>query len=366
MIPIYQPWLTELEREYALKAIDSGWISSRGEFIEQFEDAFAKYVGTKYAVATNTGTAACHLAVLCSEVGDGEVLVPNLTYVATPNSVVQAGATPVFCDVNEFTWNMETDIEDMIGPKTRAIFAVHLFGNPISHVFLDHITKKHNLILIEDACESLGGGYYDDVKGFVKTGNWGLCAAFSLFANKTATIGEGGMLVTNDENVYKKAVKYRGQGHISDYYHDVIGFNYRMTNIAAAIGCAQMQRIEEIQARKKYIWDKYQEYLPYELTQFVHFAHRHSHWMFGINAGNAASIRAKLALDGIDSRPMFVPMTDLPPYKNHKGPSTQVYKDLYRSVLILPSYPQLTDEQIEYICDKTKKHLDEEYNGQEQ
>lgn len=363
-IPIYTPWITDLEKEYANKALSSGWISSKGEFIEQFEDLFAKYIGVKYAVSVCNGSAACHLCLVASDIGQAEVLCPTLTFVATANAIANSNNKPVFMDSNVLTWNCDTPVnEELINQDVKAIFAVHLLGNPVNYLYLKDLCKRYNLILIEDACESLGAYYKSGPTAKKKmTGSWGLCSAFSFWGNKSLTIGCGGMLCTDDENVYQQAKLYRDSGtpdKKNPYDHTVIGFNYSLSNIHAAIGVAQMIRIEEIQQQKKRVWDRYWAKLK-DGMQFTPKNHVHSHWMIAVLVNDYAKAKKALAKNGVDSRPMFTRMSQLTPYRYcAKTKDDQISEYLEKQVLMLPSYPELPDFEIDRICDIVKPYLEE-------
>lgn len=369
--PIYKPWITELELEYATDAIKSGWISSKGKYIDELESEFAEFVGTKYALTVCNGTAACHLAMLSLGIGVGdEVIVPNLTFVATANAVSYVGATPVFADPNIHTWNCGyREIKERITKNTKAVFAVHLFGNPIDYWDLQHL-RQQGILVAEDACESIGSFFRTGFNTTKMTGNFGDVGVFSLYANKSLCSGEGGLLVTNNKSIYEKAKLLRGQGQTHQYFHPVIGYNYRMTNVAAAIGLAQLRRRSEILAEKRRVYDRYNERLG-NYGQKVLDGHYHGGWMIGIKCPRKldwigeTGIKNTLAAFGIETRPMFWPMTSLPPYRKdyENSPNKWGYfiddrkryphsYHLFETVVILPSYPQLSNNDIDFICDK--------------
>lgn len=358
MIPIYKPWLTDLETEYANKAVASGWISSQGPYIQQFEEEFAKFIGVKYAVGVNNGTAACHLALLAAGIRPGDkVITTNLSFVATANAIKYCGAIPVFVDVDPSTWNMDMQqVEDAITPDVKAIFCVHLLGNPCDYEALNRIKNKYNIKIIEDACESIGASSHCR-----KTGSWFDVGAFSFFGNKTITTGEGGMITTNSKEIYDLARLLRGQGQTDRYFHPIVGYNYRLTNVAAAIGCAQLLRIEEIIANKRRVYNRYidnilntkngwfnfSNLLNIGITQRVLPNSEHGYWMFGIK--NRELYRnAKQYSNYFDTRAMFYPMTDLPPYKQYNCPGEEA-KNLAETAFMLPSYPELTNDEIDMI-----------------
>ena len=241
-IPVAEPLLDGRETEYVLECLQTNWISSQGKFITQFESAFAEYCGVRHAIAVNNGTAALHLCLLALGVKAGdEVIVPSLTYVATANAVRYCNATPVFVDNDLRTFNIDAnEIAAKITPSTKAIIPVHLYGHPADMDPILEIADKHRLFVVEDAAEAVGARYKDS-----RAGGIGTCAAFSFFGNKIITTGEGGMVTTNDEAIAARLRMLKGQGMDPDrrYWFPIIGYNYRMTNIAAAIGLAQLEQM---------------------------------------------------------------------------------------------------------------------------
>ena len=256
MIPVFAPWLSENVRRYVLDCVDSGWISSLGQYVGRFERDFATFCEARHAVATSNGTTALHLCLATLEIGPGdEVLVPDLTFVSTANVVRYTGATPVLVDSEPRTWGMDpADARRKITPRTRAIIPVHLYGHPVDMDPLLALAAEHGLDIVEDAAEAHGARY----KG-QRVGALGRIGAFSFYGNKIITTGEGGMVVTNDPKLAERAAFLRD--HAMDprrrYYHPEIGFNYRMTNIQAAIGCAQLEQADAILARRKVIAGAY-------------------------------------------------------------------------------------------------------------
>ena len=243
--PVYQPSLNGNEKKYVNECLDSTWISSKGKFINKFENEFAKYINTKFAIAVPNGTIALHLALLTLGIGkNDEVIVPTLTYVASANAVKYTGAKPVFADSFSDTWQINPkDIRKKITKKTKAIMPVHLYGFPCEMDEIKNIAKEFNLLIVEDCAEAFGTKYKNK-----HVGNFGDISAFSFFGNKTITTGEGGMVVMNNKRLFDLAVHIKGQGLAKnrEYWHDIIGYNYRMTNICAAIGLAQLERADKI------------------------------------------------------------------------------------------------------------------------
>jgi perosamine synthetase len=352
-IPIYQPTLIGNEKKYVLDCLDTNWISSKGEYINKFEESFAKYLNVKHAVGVCNGTVALHLAMLALGIGkDDEVITPTLTYIASVNAISYVGAKPVFCDSDVNNWQINPElIETKITNKTKAILVVHLYGqsNEMDNIML--IAKKHNLFVIEDCAEAIGTQYKNK-----KVGAFGDIATFSFFGNKTITTGEGGMVVTNDETLTERCKHFRGQGlaYHREYWHDVIGYNFRMTNIAAAIGLAQLENIEYFIGEKQRVANTYIENIDSEKFDY----HRkndntfHSYWMFSILVKDRSKrdlYRTFLKEKGIETRPLFYPVHTMPMYSS-KYEKFSVAEDLGWRGINLPSYPTLKNEEIKEIC----------------
>lgn len=356
MIPVYQPTLGEKEKQNVMECLDSTWISSKGKFVKEFERDFSAYIGTKYGTAVNNGTVALHLALLALGIGKGdEVIVPALTYVASVNTIRYTGATPVFADSLADTWQVDPDdIKRKITKNTRAIIPVHLYGYPCDMDRIMEIARKHDLFVIEDCAEAIGSEY----KGR-KVGTFGDIACFSFFGNKTITTGEGGMVLTNDATLYERSCRLKDQGTAKDreYWHDIIGYNYRMTNICAAIGAAQLERVEEFIGKKIELAEYYMDRLadtPVVCHKNLDKENiRHTYWMFSILAKDAeerTALRNHMKEDGIETRPTFYPAHTLPMY-SEKYQKLPVAESLGWRGINLPSWPMLTREQLDTICD---------------
>ena len=351
--PVYQPSLTGNEKKYVNECLDSTWISSKGKFIAEFESGFARYIGIRHAATVSNGTVALHLALVALGVGPGmEVIVPTLTYIASVNAIAYTGAVPVFADSLESTWQMDPeDVRRRITPRTRAILAVHLYGHPCDMPALCAIAKEHDLLLIEDCAESFGS-----LCEGRQTGTFGDIATFSFFGNKTITTGEGGMVVTNDETLHERVYHFKGQGlaKYREYWHDVIGYNYRMTNICAAIGLAQLEQADAFIAKKRKLAAWYMEELAGTGLVF-HEAHGnvlHTHWMCSIlvpRPGERDPLRAELVKEGIETRPLFSPVHSMPMY-SQRFQKYPVSESLGRRGINLPSYPSLTRDQVGEIA----------------
>ncbi len=351
--PIYRPLLAGNEKKYVNEGLDSSWISSKGKFVPAFEGMFSRYIGIGHSVAVCNGTVALHLALVALGIGPGdEVIVPTLTYVASVNAIAYTGARPVFVDSLKTSWQMDpADVARKITPKTKAVLAVHLYGYPCDLDELLSILKKNGLFLIEDCAEAFGTKY----KGkFV--GNFGNAATFSFFGNKTLTTGEGGMVSTNDESLCARLRHYKGQGLAGEkeYWHDVIGYNYRMTNVCAAIGLAQLEQADDILRKKRMLVEEYREGLKGLPLAFQDDddAVEPSFWMCSVLVERAAErdlLREHLKSAGIETRPFFCPVHTMPMYGEGRAPHP-VAEDLAQRGMNLPSYPGLQKKDLEVIC----------------
>jgi perosamine synthetase len=354
-IPVYEPWLGELEEKLLLDTLRSTWISSNGKYIRQFEEQFAGFCGSAHGISTSNGTTALHLALHALGIGPGdEVIVPALTFVASANSVHYTGARPIFADVDPDLWTIEPDeVRRLITPRTRAIMPVHIYGQMAPMPELLEIAQAHNLYIVEDAAEAHGA-----VIGGKRAGSWGTIGAFSFFGNKIITTGEGGMLTTDNEALAARCKQLRDHGMPPDrrYWHDEVGFNYRLTNMQAAIGVAQMTRIERAIARKRAIAHQYRAELADVpgITLAEEGAGTTSvFWMVSALIDppfplNRDELVVALRGEGIDSRPFFHPLDTLPPYRS--GEPRPVALDLSRRGINLPSSPILTEAQVSRVC----------------
>lgn len=357
-IPIYQPSLDGNEKKYVNECLDTNWISSRGEFIKKFEDSFCSFIGAKHAVSCANGTVALHLALVTLGIGPGdEVIVPSFTYIASVSTITLTGATPVFVDSLEDTWQMDPEqVRKKVNSKTKAIMAVHLYGHPCEMDSLVNISKENNLFLIEDCAEAFGSLYKNK-----HVGTFGDISAFSFYGNKTITTGEGGMVITNDETLYDRAYHLRmhGLAKYREYWHDVFGFNYRMTNICAAIGLAQLENAKNKIARKRKVAELYDKKL-FDLPVKTHKQHKdvfHTYWMYSIlvnTPDEREQLREHFKADLIETRPTFYPVHTMPMF-SHKYQKLIVAESLGWRGINLPSYPALTEEQIDQIVESAKK-----------
>ena len=317
-VPVCEPTLLGNELKYVTDAVQTGWISSAGKYVTEFEKRFADYCGCKYGVAVCNGTVALHLALTALGIGKGdEVIIPDFTMIATAFAVCYTGAVPVFVDADSKTWNTDaTKIEEKITSRTKAIIPVHLFGLMCDMDAINAIAKKHNLKVLEDAAEAHGAEY----KGR-RAGSCSDLAAFSFFANKNITTGEGGMVVTNDEELYNKLRYYKNicfslEGP-RNYLHDNIGFNYRMSNVVAAIGLAQVEKAEEykeMRIRNNELYRKYLSDVPGINFQVVPDACLSVSWMNAVLVDSEKfghgrdELCAFLKENNVDTRLLFVGM----------------------------------------------------------
>ena len=360
-IPIYQPDLLGNEKKYVNECLDTSWISSRGHFVNEFENQFSKRIGIEHAASVSNGTVALHLALIALGIGPGdEVIVPTLTYIASVNAINYCNASPVFVDSLRGTWQIDPDdIRRHITPRTRAIMVVHLYGQACDMDAIMKIAREHRLFVVEDCAEAFGSLY----KG-QHVGTFGHISTFSFFGNKTITTGEGGMVVSQDKTLIERARHLKGQGLAEhrEYWHDVVGFNYRMTNIQAAIGLAQLERSDGFIERKRAIAAIYSDMLskvPLELHGEAPKTF-HSYWMISILVPRAEMrdpLREHLAAAGIETRPLFYPVHTMPMHsKNYR--SHPVAEDLAWRGINLPSWPGLTDEQVKAVANNVISFFD--------
>lgn len=362
-IPMAKPIMGNKEFEYVNECLSTNWISSQGRFVKEFEMQMARYIGSSYGVATSNGTTALHLALHSLGIGKGdEVIVPTLTFIATANAVAYTGATPVFVDSEKDTWCIDPGlIEQAITKRTKAIIPVHLYGQSCKMDEIMAIAQKYNIFVIEDVAEAHGGEYEGR-----KLGSFGDAGCFSFFGNKIVTTGEGGMILVNNEELYQKMVLFRDHGMSREkrYWYSHVGFNYRLTNIQAAIGCAQLEKIEETLEAKQKIKELYNLYLGKDSRIILppeNFWSKNVFWMYTI-IFDEEKIRIDrdeliqlLYKNSIESRPIFYPIHTMPPYYTSKPyPVAELFS---RNGISLPSYPGLCKESMERICMIIQKFL---------
>ena len=352
-IPISRPSIGAREKELVLDALDSGWVSSIGKYIDEFEAKFARYCGAEFALAVSNGTTGLHLALATLDLGPGdEVIVPDLTFVATANAVAYTGARPVLADIDADTLCLDAaSVKSLITPRTRAIIPVHLYGHPADMDALKEVADPHRIPLIEDAAEAHGAEY----KGR-KVGGLSQCGVFSFYGNKVITTGEGGMLTTNDPEFYQRAKRLRDHAMSPQrrYFHEERGFNYRITNLQAALGVAQLERIDDFLARRAEIMDWYHAEIAtterIRLNRVKNWA-KSAFWMVCLEVDwfdetSRDAFMQALKARGIDSRPYFCTMSSLPMYRQQPlavaGRKAQIG-------LNLPSYYELTKADVRRI-----------------
>lgn len=361
-IPVSKPALIGREKEYVLDCIESSWISSNGKYIGLFEKGFAEKIGVKHAVACCNGTVALHLALLALGVGPGdEVIVPTLTYVATANAVKYAGATPVLADSDPDTWNIDPKrVGPLITKRTKAIIPVPLYGHPCDMDPVMDIAERHGLYVIEDAAEALGAKYRGRPCGSIAH-----ISTFSFYGNKTITTGEGGMVVTNDDELAAKVRILKGQGMDPKrrYWFPVVGYNYRMTNIEAAIGLAQLENAGKFFEKRRTVARWYSENLkgiPGIRTPVEKDYALHSYWMYSVLVEEGYGkgrdeVMEFLYKNGVETRPFFYPMHVMPVYREN-SPGLRNAEDIASRGINLPTFYDLREEEVKFIAGLLKEN----------
>lgn len=358
-IPVNEPIISEESKRNILEAIESGWISSAGKFVNLFEEQFASYLGVKHAIAVCNGTAALHTALLSLNIGIGdEVIVPAFTMAATWLAVLYTGATPVFVDCEMDTYNIDPHlIKSKISSRTKAILPVHIYGHPADMDPILDIAQKNNLVVIEDAAEAHGAEY----KG-QKCGSIGDINCFSFYGNKIITTGEGGMVVTNNDSLAYQARKFKDLYHSDKkrFIHEKIGFNYRMTNLQAALGCGELKHIDEYVEKKIKMANMYNKLLkkvPGVITPVEKFNNKCVYWMYGIRVDQTKfgmdkdQLRESLKGMGIDTRDFFYPPTQQPVLFSYLDKEKFFNTELIsKTGLYLPSGLAITQKQISRVC----------------
>ncbi len=364
-LPVCSPSLDGNEERYVLDALRTGWISSAGEYVRRFEEGFAAWCGRRFGISTTSGTTALHLALRALGIGPGdEVILPDFTMVASLFAVLYVGARPVFVDVEPDTWNIDPEqIEAAVTPRTRAIMPVHIYGHPCDMDPIMAIAARHGLAVVEDAAEAHGAEYRGR-----RCGSFGVLNAFSFFANKILTTGEGGMVVTDDESLAERCRYYRNLCFpltgSRDYIHDDLGYNFRLTNLQAAVGVAQLERAGELVRRRRAVARAYLErlsgvpgvQLPVERPGVVNV-----YWMFGIVVDAAAygmdrdALTETLRREGIDSRPFFKPLHRQKVLAGCGQAATaggfRVTERLAAGGLYLPTGPVITEKEIDRVAE---------------
>jgi len=355
--PVAVPNFNGNEFKYLTDAFLSTWISSTGSYIDKFEEEFSKYSDCKYGIAVSNGTTALHVALIALGIGKGdEVIVPDLTFAATINAVLHANATPVVVDVEHNSWGINPqEIERVITSKTKAIIPVHLYGQPCNMKLIIKIAKKYNLRVVEDCAEAHGAMFNGK-----KVGSFGDIGCFSFYGNKVITTGEGGMCVTNDQILDQKirVLRDHGMSKTNRYWHDVVGYNYRMTNLQAAIGLAQLERIEEIHKNRREYENNYKICLNNDKFTFQYDISGRSRitWLVSVLLDNSIckdDYLKKLKENGIDARSFFYPLSKMDIYKPYCKSDTPIANMLSKRGFNLPTYESLKSvKDISRILDK--------------
>ncbi len=364
MIPVNEPLLNGNEKNYLAECIDTGWISSEGPFVRRFEELFSYYIGVKHGIAVCNGTAALEVAMAAINIQPGdEVIIPTFTIISCALAILRRGGIPVLVDVEPDTWCMDVNqVKDRITTKTKAIMPVHMYGHPVDMTPLMELSEKYGLYIVEDAAEVHGAEY----KG-KKCGSFGHINCFSFYANKIITTGEGGMLVTNDDGLAERARLHRNLcfTHGRRFYHEELGGNFRLTNLQAAVGVAQMERIGEfveIKRRNGAIYNRLLKDIDFLQLPVEKEWAKNVYWMYGIvinedTGFDAEGFTERLKERGIGTRPFFIGMHEQPIFKKmglFSNESYPVTERISRQGFYLPSGLTLTKEQIQKVVDAIK------------
>ena len=359
-ISVNEPAISKNALKYVTDCIKTGWISSSGKYLKDFEEKFAKFLGVKHAITTTNGTTALHLAILTLGIKKGdEVILPSHTMMSSATAIVYTGATPVLVDVERDSWNMDvSQIEKKINKRTKAVMPVHIYGHPVNMDPIIALAKKYHLYIIEDAAESTGAEY----KGRM-TGTIGDIGCFSFYANKIITTGEGGMMVTDNDKIANHARLLKDMAHSPQkrFLHKEIGFNFRMTNLQAALGVAQLEEVKKYIQKKRWMATLYNEKLSKIKGLTLPIEHnwtKNVYWMYGILVENDFGISRdefmqKLSEKGIDTRTFFIPMHRQPALRElglFKGEKYPVSDEIGSRGLYLPSGLAITEKQIKIVC----------------
>jgi len=376
MIPVNEPLLAGNESQYVQDCIQTGWISSSGKYLERFEQDWASFCGQKQGIGVSNGTAALEIAVRSLGIGSGdEVIMPTFTIVSCAFAVVQAGAKPVLVDANPATWCIDADrIEEKITPRTKAIMVVHIYGHPVDMTKVMAIARKHDLPVIEDAAEVHGAeclySESDGQQAWRRCGSFGTVSTFSFYANKIITTGEGGMVLTSDGEIARRCRDLRNLCFRPDrrFLHDELSGNFRLTNLQAAVGVAQLERIDKILKLKSWLGAAYRERLKdmKEITLPVEEPWgKNVYWMYGLVVSEttgltAADLALRLKQRGVDSRPFFLGMHEQPAFQRKglfMGQRYPVAERLARQGLYVPSGLGLKEAQLDQVCQALRESL---------
>ena len=358
-INILEPHLMGNEKEYILDCLNSNWISSKGSYVTELEKIVLRGNSSRNSLVTSNGTVAIHLALAAMGIkSEDEVIVPNITFGATINAVMYTGAKPVIVDIDPYDWNMCRDsLRKAVTKKTKAIIPVALFGNPSGIKEIDDWAKEQELICIIDAAEAVGAKIEEK-----DIGSYADAVTYSYFGNKTVTTGEGGAVIFKSKSIAEKAriLRDHGMSHNKRYRHDVVGFNYRMTNLQAAIGVAQYERLDQIIKFRKELVDRYKDRLS-DLDVIFQTEHEDlspSYWLFAakFSSKDIKKIESELLKSEIEFRACFEPMHLQPAFDEAKVIGNQnTSLKIYKNILMLPTHNNLKLEDVDYICDKIRK-----------
>lgn len=361
MIPVCVPLLAGNEKKYVNDCLRTNWISSSGKYVHLFEEKFSRYCGKNFGIATTNGTTALHLALASAGVGPGdEVIMPTFTIASPAFATIYCGAKPVFVDIEPDTWNIDPKkIEEKITKKTKAIIPVHIYGHPCDMTPIMRIARKYKLLVIEDSAEAHGAEY----KG-KKVGGIGHMSCFSFYGNKIITCGEGGMVVTSDKRIAQRCRKLKNLSFLKEkrFWHEEVGFNYRMTNIQAAVGLAQFEQIEKyVKMRRKNarLYNSLLKNIPGVILPVERPDTKNVYWMYSILIDKEFGVgrkklMEKLKAKGIETRTFFIPMHNQPVFKKAGCGMAKRYpiaEDVARKGIYLPSGSGLKKAEIKYICD---------------
>jgi perosamine synthetase len=376
VIPVNEPLIGEQEIANVLDCLKTGWISSAGKYLEEFEQAWADYCGMRYGIAVSNGTTALQVAVACLGLKPGdEVLLPSFTIISCAQAITYNGGVPVLVDSEPRTWCMDvSQVERRLTPRTRAIMPVHIYGHPVDMDPILDLARKHGLYIIEDAAEAHGAEYLSgrqsDQAIWRRCGGMSDISVFSFYANKLVTTGEGGMLLTNDPSLAERARSLRNLCFRRErrFYHTELGYNFRLTNLQAAIGLAQVQRMPETVRKKRWMGESYTQRLKHissiQLPVEEAWAHQ-VYWMYGLVLDEATGMDAvefsrRLHAQGVETRPFFLGIHEQPVYTRQglfKAETYPVTERIARQGLYLPSGVALTQAQLEEVCQAVEKVL---------
>jgi len=372
-IPVAGPWITQKEIDYVTDAVTNAWYSDANIYHERFEKAFANYIGARFAISLPSCTSAIHLSLVALSIGPGdEVIVPDITWIATAAPITYVGATPVFADIDAKTWCMSLkSFEECITPRTKAVIPVDLYGNMPDMDAIRDIAKRHGIAIIEDAAEAIGSEY----KG-KKAGSFGDTGVFSFHGSKTLTTGEGGMLVTDREDIYQRALVLRDHGRLSGdkmFYNNEVAYKYKMSSMQAALGLAQLERIEELIKYKRHLFDWYEKELASVEGVALNYEAKgikNTYWMvtaiidekFRITKDNMIQLMGE---QNIDCRPFFHPLSSLAAYEKLEQAQearnrNHVSYEISPHGINLPSGLNMTEEKVRYVCDTCKMILQQQ------